>query len=167
MLFETGLFYSPLCRSCGSTACLFQYSLGGGNCRTTLPRRDVHRIKFACFKFTFQSFLVQLQRCANITAAQRGNIFLTCRCPACATVPAPSPGPGSAQVHRVCSHRGGTFGVLAVRATVSGRSCRSWAPSFAALPGTPENGLGEGVAAVICLLSVSIFSWASLSLDWM
>lgn len=57
--------------------------------------------------------------------------------------------------------------MLAVRATVSEKSCPSRAPSFAALPGTPEKGLGEGVAAVICLLSVSIIPWASLSLDGM
>lgn len=43
--------------------------------------------------------------------------------------------------------------MLAVRATVRERSCQSRAPSFAALPSTPEKGLAAG----ICLLSVSIF----------
>lgn len=62
-------------RYVGSTVSVLPF--GGRGERTTEVEYAHHIIKFTCFKFALQYFLVNLPSCANITPVQFGHIFIT------------------------------------------------------------------------------------------
>lgn len=63
----------------GSTVSVLPF--GGRGDRTTEVEYTHHIIKFTCFTFAIQNFLVNVPSCANITPVQFGHIFITWKRP--------------------------------------------------------------------------------------